>query len=117
MKEERLLKLTEVAFLVGIAPKTLELWYAFKRQNPDNEYAKMLPEFRQDNTRGIRFWKESDIEKIIAFQKAKPNGKGRNNKGLFCELTHPEYYKTKEKKNGKKKVSGNRSSRNKRSEK
>ena len=40
-KEERLLKATEVAFILGIAPKTLEVWYMFKRKHPDNDYAKM----------------------------------------------------------------------------
>ena len=108
MKEERLFKLTEVAFLIGVAPKTLEVWYAFKRKNPDNEYAQMLPDYTQDTSRGMRLWKESDIEKIIAFQKAKPNGKGRNNKGLFGEITHADYYTKKEKKDGKKKAGRSR---------
>lgn len=119
MMEERKLKATEVAFLLGIAPKTLEVWYAFKRLHPDNEYAKMLPDYTQETSRGARLWKESDVEKIMAFQKAKPNGKGRNNKGLFCEITHADYYQKKKekKKDGKKETGRNKCKRNKKSEK
>ena len=99
--KERLLKATEVAFLVGIAPKTLEVWYAFKRKHPDNEYAKMLPNYQQEVSRGIRYWKESDIEKILEFKKNKPTGKN----GLFGDITHMNYYRIKrEAKNGKKKT-------------
>ena len=97
---ERLLKATEVAFLIGIAPKTLEVWYTFKRRHPENEYAQMLPEYQQDRERGARYWKESDIEKIKAFQDAKPTGKN----GLFGDITHMNYYRIKrEAKHGKKK--------------
>ena len=117
--KERLLKATEVAFLVGVAPKTLEVWYAFKRLHPDNEYAKLLPDYTQETSRGARLWKESDVEKIMAFQKAKPNGKGRNNKGLFCEITHADYYQKKKekKKDGKKETNRTGSKRSKKSEK
>ena len=117
MKEERKLKSTEVAFIVGVTPKTLEVWYAFKRMHPDNEYAKMLPDYTQEGARGTRYWKESDIAKILEFQKAKPNGKGRNNTGLFGEITHQDYYKKKkEKKDGKSKISRSKG-RSKKSEK
>lgn len=112
-KEERMLKATEVAFLVGIAPKTLEVWYAFKRKYPDNEYAKMLPDYEQQGARGMRLWKESDIEKIIEFQKVKPNGRGRDATGLFGDMSYSKHYytkkkKEKEKENGKKETNRNR---------
>lgn len=101
MKNERLLKATEVAFLIGIAPKTLEVWYMFKRKHPENEYAKMLPDYQQERQRGIRFWKESDIEKIVEFKNSKPKGKN----GLFGDITHMNEYRIKrEAKNGKKKT-------------
>ena len=108
-KEERLLKATEVAFILGIAPKTLEVWYMFKRKHPDNDYAKMLPDYIQERERGQRFWKESDVAKIKAFQDAKPKGKN----GLFGDITHMNYYRIKreeKKKNGTKDSKG-RSSR------
>lgn len=97
---ERLLKVTEVAFIVGVAPKTIEVWYAFKRKHPENEYAKMLPNYQQETSRGIRYWKECDIEKILEFKNNKPTGRN----GLFGDITHMNYYKLKrEAKNGKKK--------------
>ena len=42
-QEQRLLDANYVAFLVGISVETLDNWYKFKRQNPDNEYAQLLP--------------------------------------------------------------------------
>lgn len=106
---ERMLKATEVAFLLGIAPKTLEVWYMFKRKHPENEYAQMLPDYEQERERGPRFWKESDVAKIKAFQEAKPTGKN----GLFGDITHMNYYRIKreEKKNGKKDSKGRSSNR------
>ena len=99
--KERLLNAVEVAFLVGVSPKTLEIWYRFKRKYPDNEYSKLLPEYQQEVSRGIRYWKESDIKKIIKFKNIKP--KGRN--GLFGSITNANYYRLKrEAKNGKKKT-------------
>lgn len=98
--EERLLKITEVAFILDIAPKTLEVWYWFKKKHPENEYAQLLPDFIQETSRGVRYWKESDIPKLKEFQEKKP--KGRN--GLFADITHMNYYKKQReaKKNGKK---------------
>lgn len=96
----RLLSSTEVAFLVGIAPKTLEVWYRFKRENPDNEYALMLPAYKQDGANKPRYWKEEDIEKILAFKDAIPHGRN----GLFGNITHQNTYKKewRKRKNGKK---------------
>ena len=57
---ENLLRIEEVAILVNVSVKSINEWYVFKRTEPDNEYAKLLPEFIKDNT-GRRLWKESDI--------------------------------------------------------
>ena len=96
----RLLTSTEVAFLVGIAPKTLEVWYRFKRENPDNEYARMLPEYQQAGANKPRYWKEEDIAKILTFKETIPHGRN----GLFGKITHQNTYKKewRKRKNGKK---------------
>ena len=94
---ERLLKIEEVALAVGVSVKTVNFWYMFKRQNPDNEYAKMLPDYIQLGNRGQRFWSEDAIWKMIDFKKQVPKGC----RGVMGGTTHVK--STKEKSNGKKK--------------
>ena len=93
--EERLLKLEEVALKVGVSFKTINNWYAFKKQNPDNEIAQLLPDFIQHAARQTRFWKESDIEKLIEFKSKIPIGRN----GIMGSITQ-KYVKKKEKIDG-----------------
>lgn len=93
---ENLLRIEEVSILVNVSVKSINEWYVFKRTEPDNEYAKLLPEFIKDNT-GRRLWKESDIEKLIKFHETIP--KGRN--GIMGRVTQ-RYYKNRGRKDGKK---------------
>lgn len=88
--DERLLKLEEVAILIGSSGKSINNWYWFKRENPDNEYAKMLPDFIQRGGRQTRYWKESDIWKLIKFKQAIPQGRN----GIMGSITQ-KYYKKK----------------------
>ena len=80
----RLLKLSDVAYLVGVSNETINIWYRFKKENPDNEYAKLLPEIThlEDNKR-INYWTEEDVYKIAEFKTAIP--KGRN--GILGSVT------------------------------
>ena len=75
--EERLLSATEVCVLLDCSIYSLNNWYTFKRENPDSEYAKMLPEFLNldAGTRRKRFWKESDIGKLLEFKASIPHGR------------------------------------------
>lgn len=72
----QLLKIEEVAVLLGVSCKTINNWYQFKNQNPDSEYAKMLPEFKQEHARQTRYWNTDDLWKLIEFKSKLP--KGRN---------------------------------------
>ena len=90
-QEERLLKLEEVAILIGSSGKSINNWYWFKRENPDNEYAQMLPDFIQNGERQTRYWRESDIWKLIEFKNAIPQGRN----GIMGSITQ-RYYKKKE---------------------
>lgn len=65
---ERLLKAVEVALLIDVSVPTLNNWYVFKRNNPDNEMAKLLPDPIQKTNRQTRYWKESDIPKLLEFR-------------------------------------------------
>lgn len=88
---QELLRLEEVAIKVGVSFKSINNWYMFKKANPDNEYAKMLPEFIQEGARQTRFWKASDIDKLIKFKEAIPHGRH----GIMGSITQ-KYYKKQE---------------------
>ena len=76
MRGEKLLRIEEVALLANVSVKTIENWYAFKRMRPNDEYAKMLPEFIQNGERQTRYWKHADVWQLIDFKNRIP--KGRN---------------------------------------
>ena len=77
------LKITEVAVLIDKSPQTINMWYQWKRDNPDNEYAKILPEYQQYGPRKTRYWDRGDIWKLIEFAQKLP--KGRN--GFMGDVT------------------------------
>lgn len=74
--EDRLLNATEVSLLIGSSLNSINNWYRFKRLNPDNEYAKILPDYVQDGSHQTRKWRQSDIGRLIEFKSKIP--KGRN---------------------------------------
>ena len=77
------LRIIEVAVLINRSVQTINMWYQWKRENPDNEYAKLLPEYEQDRNRGTRYWNREDIWRLIEFSQKIP--KGRN--GFMGEVT------------------------------
>ena len=95
-QEERLLRLEELAIVIGCSGKSINNWYMFKKANPDNEFAKMLPDFIQYGLRQTRYWRESDVWKLIKFRQAIPQGRG----GVMGSITQKYYRKNKEKENG-----------------
>jgi len=90
---ERLLKIEEVAVIIGSSSKSINNWYWFKRENPDNEYSQMLPDYIQDGERQTRYWKESDIWKLIEFKQTIPRGRS----GILGSVTQKYYHKRREK--------------------
>jgi predicted DNA-binding transcriptional regulator AlpA len=86
MVEERLLRVEEVALLVGCAAKTINSWYQFKKLEPNNPYAKMLPDYEQATTKSTRYWKQSDIAKIVEFKNSIPHGC----RGVLGKVTQPK---------------------------
>lgn len=89
---ERLLRAEEVALSVGISVKTLNNWYLFKRANPDNEYAQMIPECVQEGSRRQRFWKSDDVWKLMQFKKSIPMGRN----GIMGGITQKYYHNKKQ---------------------
>lgn len=98
----------QVVVMLGISENTLNFWYRFKRENPDNEIAQLLPDYTKDSEKGKRYWKRTDLNKLIKFQQSIP--KGRN--GIMGTITQ-KYYKKEDNSHGKKSVR-NKSGRGKR---
>ena len=89
------LKVDKVAMLVGVSVRTVNNWYWFKGQNPNNEYSKMLPNFKIGD-RGCRLWNSDDIPKLVQFKEQLPHGRN----GVLGSVTQ-RYYKKKGDKDGK----------------
>ena len=70
-----LLTVEEVVLLVGVSFNTLNYWYRWKRENPDHELAKLLPDPIKQGQRSTRYWKYSDIERISEFKHSIPKGR------------------------------------------
>lgn len=81
---KQLLKIEEVAVLIGVSVQTINIWYRFKRANPDNEYAKMLPDFEQESPRQTRYWHRTDIQKLVDFKRLIPRG-CKGNMGMITQ--------------------------------
>lgn len=77
------LKVDKVALLVGVSVKTINSWYWFKAQNPDNEWAKKLPEFERRTSLGTRYWKSEDVAKLVEFKNKVPHGRN----GVLGDIT------------------------------
>lgn len=70
-----MLRIEEVAVLVGVSVKTINNWYAFKKAKPHSMYAKMIPDFVQVGARQARYWDKSSINKLIEFKQNLPRGR------------------------------------------
>ena len=96
LKNVEKLRIEEVAIFIGTSVNTINSWYRFKKQYPDDEYAKMIPDFeRGGGERGIRYWNQESIEQLIDFKNKRPKGR----KGVMGAVT--QKYVKKEKKHGK----------------
>ncbi len=80
---EKLLTVKEVAKLIGRTEKTIQNWYMWKHENPDNELAQLLPEYQQAGPRQTRYWHYSDIWKMQKFIRLMPIGR----KGVMGSTT------------------------------
>ena len=88
----KLLTIEEVAVSVGVSVQTLNIWYRWKKQNPEHERAKLLPDFIQKKPRQIRFWEPQDVMKLIEFKNSVQVGRN----GVMGSVT--QAYVKKEKK-------------------
>lgn len=75
MAEDKLLNVQEVAVIIGSSVPTISAWYRWKRANPNHEYAQILPEFERHGAHRARFWRYSDVQKLIDFKNTIPQGR------------------------------------------
>lgn len=75
MTEEKLLNVQEVAVLIESSVPTISSWYRWKRTYPNHEFAQMLPDFERHGAHRARYWKYSDIQKLLDFKNAIPQGR------------------------------------------
>lgn len=94
----RLLTANEVALAVGISVHTLDLWYKFKRQNPEHEFSKLLPEYTQETEKSNRLWDQNDMWKLVDFKQRIPKGR----RGVMGSVTQKYVKKKEDKTNGAK---------------
>ena len=85
---DKSLNVAELAVAIGTSVPTISAWYRWKRQNPDNEYAKLLPDFFRRGAHRARYWHVSDIPKLIEFKNTIPQGRN----GVMGCVTQ-KYYK------------------------
>lgn len=90
--ENQQLRIEEVALFLGVSVETINIWYRFKKQHPNDKYAKLLPNYTQDGATNPRYWKQSDIPKLIKFKEERPLGRN----GAMGTITQ-KYVKKKEK--------------------
>lgn len=97
MSTNNLLKIQEVAVMIGSSVQTISMWYKFKKENPENEYAKMLPEYKTIGNLKTRYWNRDDIWKLIEFKINIPHGRY----GVFGSVTQRYVKDSKWNKEGK----------------
>jgi len=64
------LKIEEVAMRVGVSVQTLNRWYKYKKDNPKDAMAKLIPAYKKVKhpTGFMRVWQMDDVYKLIEFR-------------------------------------------------
>ncbi|MBR6488424.1 MAG: hypothetical protein IKT20_05900 [Clostridiales bacterium] len=88
ISEEKCLSAVELAVTLGTSENTINSWYRWKRENPEHEYAKRLPDFFRVGAHRSRRWHLSDVPKLIEFKNSLPQGRN----GIMGSVTQ-RYYK------------------------
>lgn len=78
-----MVKIEELAMIVGVSTKTIRNWYKFKRECPENEYAKILPEPIIFGKGPALHWNREDVWKVIEFKQNIIMGRN----GIMGEIT------------------------------
>ena len=68
------LTIEQVAVTCGVSVQSVNNWYKFKRENPNNEYARLLPDYFTLEGSRQRMWDKADINALIEFKQKMPKG-------------------------------------------
>ncbi|WP_034450215.1 hypothetical protein [Butyrivibrio sp. AE2032] len=98
---EKILTVAELAVRIGSSVPTVSSWYRFKKENPEHELAKLLPDFFRKGAHRTRCWHESDIEKLLKFKASIPQGRN----GVMGSITQ-KYQKRKSAGSGAQETAG-----------
>ncbi len=79
----KMYNLTEVAFALGCSTQTVNTYYKFKVENPDDALSAMIPDFVRDGKCRTRYWTEESVEQLLIFRANLPKGKN----GLLGRVT------------------------------
>lgn len=82
--DDSYIKIERVAVMIDTSVQTINTWYKFKRECPDNEFAKLLPDYIQEGDRQTRYWNIDDVPKLKEFKDSIPHG----SKGIMGGVTH-----------------------------
>ena len=85
-----LLNVQEVAVLIKSSVPTISSWYRWKNLHPEHEMAKLLPEFERHGPHRARYWKYSDITRLLDFKNSITQGRN----GIMGDVTQ-KYIKKK----------------------
>lgn len=91
------LNVTEVSVIIGTSIQTINSWYKFKKENPENELAQKLPDYVREGSKHTRYWNKDDMWKFMEFKANVPMGRY----GVMGSVT--QRYAHKDKKHKKKK--------------
>lgn len=69
------IKIEELAMRIDSSVQTINNWYKWKRENPDNELASLLPDYIQEGNRQTRYWDYNDVWKFIEFKQSIVHGR------------------------------------------
>ena len=86
----------EVSFLIGSSVQTITSWYKWKEQNPQHKLAELLPDYVRKGKKNTRYWRQSDVWKLVDFKNSIPQGRA----GIMGSVT--QKYVKKEKKDVRK---------------
>lgn len=78
-----MMKVEEVAVRVGVSVQTLNRWYKYKKNHPDTELSKRIPNYTKRKTSSgyVRLWKDDDVWKLVEFKtQLKPGRTGKMGK-------------------------------------
>lgn len=68
------LNVYEVCQALNISVYTLNNWYRFKKEFPNDELAKLLPDYYKKHEKSQRYWNKNDIKKLLKFKQTRKLG-------------------------------------------